>query len=222
MRIEVEIWDGINPTTALECVKQVIAGGKSLETEKESKKTIEIPFGAKDSELYKFEYTIPEGYEARIEDGKVIVTKKESEDERIRKILIHIVKGACDKYGIKYKGDEITEEKLLAYLEKQKEQKPAEWSEEDKTHLCWIIECFDSWKYQVPEFADQYQSAIDWLKSTRPQPHWKPSEEQMEALMLAIEGKWDAIKPTGYMSRRLEDLYEGLANTFGVECNLEK
>ena len=44
----------------------------------------------------------------------------------------------------------------------------------------------------------------------------------MEALMLAIEGKWDAIKPTGYMSRRLEDLYEGLANTFGVECNLEK
>ena len=36
MRIEVEIRDGINPTTALECVKQVIAGGKSLETEKES------------------------------------------------------------------------------------------------------------------------------------------------------------------------------------------
>ena len=107
-------------------------------------------------------------------------------------------------------------------------QKPAEWSEEDKTHLCWIIECFYSWKYQVPEFADQYQSAIDWLKSLRPDSYkncnsrWKPSEEQMEALMLAIEGKWDAIKPTGYMSRRLEDLYEGLANTFGVECNLEK
>lgn len=45
---------------------------------------------------------------------------RESEDERIRKALIHIVKGACDKYGIKYKEDEITEEKLLAYLEKQK------------------------------------------------------------------------------------------------------
>ena len=28
MRIEVEIWDGINPITALECVKQVIAEGK--------------------------------------------------------------------------------------------------------------------------------------------------------------------------------------------------
>lgn len=45
----------------------------------------------------------------------------ESEDERIRKILINIVKGACGKYGVKYKGDEITEEKILAYLEKQKE-----------------------------------------------------------------------------------------------------
>jgi len=50
----------------------------------------------------------------------------ESEDERIRKVLIHIVKSACSKYGIKYIGDKITEEMLLAYLEKQKEQKPAE------------------------------------------------------------------------------------------------
>lgn len=49
------------------------------------------------------------------------VCKGEDEDERIRKILIHIVKGACDKYGIKYIGDEIGQEKLLAYLEKQKE-----------------------------------------------------------------------------------------------------
>lgn len=48
----------------------------------------------------------------------------ESEDERIRKTLINIVKGACGKYGIKYKGEEITEEKLLSHLERQKEQKP--------------------------------------------------------------------------------------------------
>lgn len=49
--------------------------------------------------------------------------ESEDEDERIRKVLIHIVKSACSKYGIKYRGDDITEEKLLAYLEKQK---PAE------------------------------------------------------------------------------------------------
>ena len=65
---------------------------------------------------------------------------KESEDERIRKILIHIVKGACDKYGIKYKGDEITEEKLLAYLEKQKEVKwsPSECEMGVLYKLCYV------------------------------------------------------------------------------------
>lgn len=47
---------------------------------------------------------------------------RESEDERIRKTLIHIVKGACDKYGIKYQGKEIGEEKLLAWLEKKGKQ----------------------------------------------------------------------------------------------------
>ena len=46
---------------------------------------------------------------------------KENEDEKIIKILIHIVKGACSEYGIKYRGYEITEEKLLTYLEKQKD-----------------------------------------------------------------------------------------------------
>lgn len=59
----------------------------------------------------------------------------ESEDDRIRKILIHIVKGACDKYGIKYKGDEITEEKLLAYLERQK--KPENVSATTMIPSCW-------------------------------------------------------------------------------------
>ena len=50
---------------------------------------------------------------------------KESEDEKVRKTLIHIVKCACDKYGVKYQGKEISEDKLLAWLEKQGEQKPA-------------------------------------------------------------------------------------------------
>jgi len=40
------------------------------------------------------------------------------EDEKIRKTLIHIIKGACGKYGIKYQGKEINEEKLLDWIEK--------------------------------------------------------------------------------------------------------
>ena len=53
----------------------------------DNEKNIEIPFGANDSELGGWEYTIPEGYEAVIEDGKIKVRKAESEDEKVRKEL---------------------------------------------------------------------------------------------------------------------------------------
>lgn len=79
---------------------------------------------------------------------------KENEDERIRKALIRFFKHTHNWVNLKYDGDEI-----VAYLEKQKdspmpedtvifqkgvaegrrlereEQRPAEWSEEDKTML---------------------------------------------------------------------------------------
>ena len=52
----------------------------------------EIPFGARDSELREFEYTIPEGFVAEIKDGKVIVKKAESEeDELMMKAVIGIL-----------------------------------------------------------------------------------------------------------------------------------
>ena len=60
---------------------------------------------------------------------------------------------------------------------------PAEWSEEDE--YC---------KQQLIAFCEncmqQDANAIrcaDWLKSLRPQPHWKPSEEQMKTIWLAIQ-----------------------------------
>lgn len=64
---------------------------------------------------------------------------KESEDEKIRQTLIHIVKGACNKYGIKYQGKEIGEEKLLAYLEKQGEQKPIDKVEPKFKVGDWVV-----------------------------------------------------------------------------------
>ena len=48
----------------------------------------EIPFGAFDSELMRQEISIPEGFTATIEGDKIILTKTESEDERIRKAII--------------------------------------------------------------------------------------------------------------------------------------
>ena len=111
----------------------------------------------------------------------VIPELRESEDERIRARLIEYFKGFLEGYEdcykdggcVKWEGLDV--KSILAWLEKQKEQKPAEW---------------------------------------------KPQPESLEALMYAIEGKWDAIRPTSYLSRRLEDLYEGLVNTFNVDESL--
>lgn len=64
-----------------------------------------------------WEYTIPNGYEAIIEDGKVIIRTKESEDERIRKLLVRFVKyDMPDNYS-----DDFSKEDCLAWLEKQKD-----------------------------------------------------------------------------------------------------
>lgn len=105
--------------------------------------------------------------------------------------------------------------------------KPAEWSEEDEKN----IEKLDGFLTEVFCYGHVYVSQKDkeelqcWLKSLHPDSYkncnsrWKPSEEQMEALMLAIEGK---CAPTSYMSRRLEDLYDALVNEFHVECKLDK
>ena len=108
--------------------------------------------------------------------GYIFPELRESEDERMRKMLIDRVRSA----------EELTDELrewILTYLEKQKEQKPAEWGEEDETYLGLIIECLVSCKYEAPVFADQYQSEIDWLKSLRPSS-WKS-----KLLKEAVEGK---------------------------------
>ena len=102
---------------------------------------------------------------------------KESEDERIRKQI---------KAFIKSRGSQITQSKTdawLAWLEKQGEQKPTEWSNEDEEKLimcCKFLRdasvCID---YDVPHKED-IEKCFQWLKSLRPQNHWKPSEEHVD------------------------------------------
>ena len=150
---------------------------------------------------------------------------KESEDERIRRLLVWQVHRNIEDEtndlaqsvydGIKGHDPELEEsikdwKKCLAYLEKQKEQKPfsqevfdiakhealwgeqppAEWSEEDEEKITFLERLI---RYNVPEgqysLADGHKGgfvtkleAIFMLKSLRPQPRWKPSEEQMKAL----------------------------------------
>lgn len=83
-------------------------------------KEIEIPFGAKDSELIEATYHIPYGMEAIIESDKVIIRKKESADERIREELISLVLKVMGR-----EKDNLNDEKydkMLDWLDKQGEK----------------------------------------------------------------------------------------------------
>ena len=135
----------------------------------------------------------------------------ESEDERIRRWLCDYF-SSIDKAWIH---KDITCIDILRWLEKQKEQKPAEWSEEDEKKMIFLERLIE---HNVPD--GQYgwvdgrkggfvtkSEAISMLKSLRPRYHgdvtmteaykmgleagkassWKPSEEQMEAFKKYIE-----------------------------------
>jgi len=105
---------------------------------------------------------------------------KESEDERIRKELIKYLTHRAEVTGF------IDEEKdckrWIAYLEKQKEQK-AEWSEEDEKLLDAMIDMATNSLYEP---LCPRGKMIALLKSLRPKPQWKPSEEQMNDLDFII------------------------------------
>ena len=127
------------------------------------------------------EIEIPEGYEARIEGNKVVLELRESEDEKIRKQLINF----ASTYEF-WKAEQLTKEEVVAYLEKQKEQptneemlrtlrteyekgvadtiakyeqkeqKLAEWSDEDEKIMQTMI-----------KEGDLKQSEIEWLKNLK-------------------------------------------------------
>lgn len=121
-------------------------------------KEIEIPFGAYDSELVEATYYIPDGMEAIIEGDKVIIRKKEGEDERIREELISLVLKVMGR-----EKDNLNDEnydKMLDWLEKQSkenmiealrleyekgkadglQEQRKEWSEEDEQEWKELIE----------------------------------------------------------------------------------
>ena len=126
-----------------------------------------------------------------------------SEDERIRTRLIALV----EAFGQgKYKDE------MLAYLEKQKEQQPAEWSEEDKRMLDIILTDVN---YAHKNYSDSkltsYDKKVSWLKSLRPQLHWKPTEEQMTAFEIAK--KYTSIHTSDeWLLNTLESIFNDLKN----------
>lgn len=106
--------------------------------------------------------------------------------------------GSVDGYQ---SDDGILEHKCaISAVKKLYEQKPAEWSKEDKRNLNDAILFIKTGTYSLDK-----DNLINWLKSLRPQTQWKPSEEQIKSLEEVIdEGHF-----TSYPNA-LETLYEQL------------
>ena len=84
------------------------------------------------------------------------------------------------------------------------EQKPAEWSEEDKEMLDAMVDIVANSLYEPLCPRDKM---LDWLKSLRPQPHWKPSEEQMKHLERCFSHGHTSQLPNQHV---LESLYNDI------------
>ena len=82
----------------------------------------------------------------------------ESEDERIKKAIQYAICQSTHKDNILIDG--VTKNEALAWLEKQKEQKSAEWSETDKEMLAVCIDAVGSMSIR-----SDVQALRDWLKS---------------------------------------------------------
>ena len=95
---------------------------------------------------------------------------KESEDEKIRKAIGAAICGTTAEVILEANGVKLVD--ALAYLEKHKEQQPAEWSEEDMEMKRKILKYLSN-SCNVFE----YEEIENWLNNPRPQPHWKPSKE---------------------------------------------
>ena len=102
----------------------------------------------------------------------IIFPPEESEDERINKAIFKALSKKEARDVLLAEGVQVSE--ALAYLEKQKEQKPVEWSEEDEKMRSRILDIFA---------CDQkhYLNETAWFKSLperfNPQPNQEWSEE---------------------------------------------
>ena len=105
---------------------------------------------------------------------------KESEDERIRKELIQFI----EDYPEMLPNGRYSRFDFFAWLQKQREPKLMEWSEEDEKNLRQCIEIVGGYEIDYDNANPHYSN---WLKSLRPQKHWKPQKEQLEALWHAFE-----------------------------------
>ena len=137
--------------------------------------------------------------------GGIIYYGIEDEPNHIDYILpenCEIISG----YGVKEKGNSYPTKSATF-----SQQNPV-WSEEDDYN----VQCLAAKVTSDIQNGNvgRNQELIDWLKSIKdrvqPQPHWKPSEEQIQCLYDAIEH----YHTNGYPASKLNELYEQMSKIY--------
>ena len=105
----------------------------------------------------------------------------------------------CDEYKKGYEAGRLNG-LTAGYNKAKKEQKPAEWSEEDELMILTIIQTLETLGGRGTTGMQ-----IDWLKSLS--PSWKPSEEQMYILKAVKDFVW---KGSEYWGEGLGSLIDDL------------
>jgi len=104
---------------------------------------------------------------------------------------------------------DVSRDYLIARLKSLRPQPKQKWSEEDERNIETIVDIVHRSYAPFDTIRDDYpincEALLSWLKSLRPQPHWKPSEEQMEALEMASR-KWFGEDSVRNLSALYEDL----------------
>ena len=158
---------------------------------------------SRDSDPYLYQYLVGKFHAF----GKVAgILKKQKEPHYTkRNALFDKCVENCDPATMKRVSDEVDE--ML-----EKEQKPAEWSEEDEEMLKLCENRIMGTGTFVPTRTGPHDM-VSWLKSLRNrvgkeflQPHWKPSEEQMRALLRVV----DKSRELHYSSNSGYDEYDVL------------
>ena len=154
--------------------------------------------------------SVEDGYdwlEKTLEYLKPIKSEWSEEDEKMRnKIIGHL---SAYIYPNSLYGEDVKE--CIDWFESLCPQPKQEWSEEDKRVCDGIIAILEAWdrshtvsvgiQSMVPKYCLWLETR---LKSLCPQPHWKPSEDQMKALENAYTGHGPVYR------KAIQCLYEDL------------
>lgn len=128
------------------------------------------------------EFTIPKPAECLDKDKIYVIMKNQQPTEWSEKDSLHLANAVLS--AEKEWGNESCTAKWLKSLPERFNLQPKrEWSVEDEEKLKAICTYLRDYS-RLAKLGDKlrFNEYCDFLKSLRPQPHWKPSEEQMKAL----------------------------------------